>query len=98
MWFDRIYYRRTEIDKERDFNQETIKKPSELGYSDWQTRNGKMVRVIKIDRRYFYTKYMVKIQVFNDMCQEPLCEGPISNETEIMSAEDLPQVINGYKL
>ena len=55
-----------------------------------------MVRVVKIDRRYFYTKYMVKIQVFNDMCQEPHCEGPISDEVEIMSAEDLPQVINVY--
>ncbi|CAB4066316.1 unnamed protein product [Lepeophtheirus salmonis] len=40
----------------------------------------------------FFTTYEVKIQVFNDLCQEPKCEGPISDPVEIYSAEDLPQV------
>ena len=87
-----MYYKRTKIDPDVDFVQETIKKPSELGYSDWQTKNGKMVKVIKIDPRYYFTTYEVKIQVFNQMCEEPRCQGPISDPIEIYSAEDLPQV------
>ena len=48
--------------------------------------------VIRIQRKYFYTTYEVKIQAFNDMCHEPDCHGPISDPTEVFSAEDLPQV------
>ena len=76
--------------------QETIKKPSELGYSDWQIKNGKQVKVIKIDPRYYFTTYEVKVQVFNDMCQEPRCDGPMSDPVSVFSAEDLPQVIQNY--
>ncbi len=32
------------------------------------------------------------MQVFNDECQEPHCEGPVSDKFVIYSAEDLPQV------
>ena len=89
---NRVYYKRTKIDPDVDFVQETIKKPSELGYSDWQTKNGKMVKVIKIDARYYFTTYNVSIQVFNEMCEDPYCAGPRSEQVEITSAEDLPQV------
>ena len=90
--FCRVYYKRTGVDPDVDFVQETIKKPSELGYSDWETKNGKMVKVIKIDPRYYFTTYETKIQVFNEMCEEPRCEGPMSDPVEVYSAEDLPQV------
>ena len=94
--FGRVYYKRTGVDKDVDFVQETIKKPSELGYSDWQIKNGKQVKVIKIDPRYYFTTYEVKVQVFNDMCQEPRCDGPMSEPVSVFSAEDLPQVIQNY--
>ena len=95
--FCRVYYKRTGVDPDVDFVQETIKKPSELGYSDWETKNGKMVKVIKIDPRYYFTTYETKIQVFNEMCEEPWCEGPMSDPVEVYSAEDLPQVrINSH--
>jgi hypothetical protein len=29
--------------------------------------------------------------VFNDLCHEPDCQGPISDPAEVYSAEDLPQ-------
>ena len=88
-----MYYRRLEIDEERDMQQETLKKPSEFGHVDWQMRNGKMVKVIRIASRYYFTKYEVQVQVFNEMCEAHLgCEGPISKRVQIMSAEDLPQV------
>ena len=49
--------------------------------------------VIRIQRKYFFTTYEVKVQVFNDMCEEKSnCEGPISEPETIYSAEDLPQV------
>ena len=32
------------------------------------------------------------MQVFNDMCEEPGCKGPVSDPVEIYSAEDMPQV------
>ena len=48
--------------------------------------------MVRIQRKYFYTKYEVKVQVFNDMCNEPICSGPISEPVTIYSAEDLPQV------
>ena len=48
--------------------------------------------VVRIQRKYFYTQYEVKVQVFNDMCEEPACNGPISQPQIIYSAEDLPQV------
>jgi len=90
----RVYYKRTGIDPDIDFVQETIKKPNEIGYSDWQTneRNGKMIKVIKIDPRYYFTTYDTKIQVFNQMCEEPRCDGPVSDPVSVFSAEDLPQV------
>ena len=90
-----MYYKRTGVDPDIDFVQETIRKPNEIGYSDWQTneRNGKMVKVIKIDPRYYFTTYETKIQVFNQMCEEPRCDGPISDPVTVFSAEDLPQVI-----
>ena len=77
----RIYYRRTGIDAERDFQQKTLKHLGNIG-----------AYVIRIQRKYFYTTYEVKIQAFNDMCHEPDCHGPISDPTEVFSAEDLPQV------
>ena len=43
-------------------------------------------------RKYYYTTYEVKVQVFNDMCEEPGCKGPVSDPVEIYSAEDMPQV------
>ncbi|XP_040571897.1 contactin [Lepeophtheirus salmonis] len=79
--FYRIYYRRTGIDPEWDFQQKTL---TDLGNIN--------IYVINIQRKYFFTTYEVKIQVFNDLCQEPKCEGPISDPVEIYSAEDLPQV------
>ena len=94
----RVYYKRTGVDPDVDFVQETIKKPSELGYSDWETKNGKMVKVIKIDPRYYFTTYETKIQVFNEMCEEPWCKGPMSEPVEVYSAEDLPQVRQNIKL
>ncbi len=48
--------------------------------------------VVMIGRKYYYTTYEVSVQVFNDVCQEPACEGPKSDPVTIYSAEDMPQV------
>ena len=48
--------------------------------------------VIQIKEDYFYTKYEVKIQVFNDLCIHTKCDGPTSDPVFVMSAEDLPAV------
>ena len=48
--------------------------------------------VVRIQRKYFYTQYEVKVQVFNDMCDHMQCSGPTSLPVTIYSAEDLPQV------
>ena len=48
--------------------------------------------VVRIQRKYFYTQYEVKVQVFNDMCEHMECSGPTSLPVTIYSAEDLPQV------
>ena len=48
--------------------------------------------VVRIQRKYFYTQYEVKVQVFNDMCDHLQCSGPTSLPVTIYSAEDLPQV------
>lgn len=77
----RVYYRRTGIDPERDFQQKTLRHLGNIG-----------AYVIRIQRKYFFTTYEVQIQAFNDMCHEPECSGPVSEPTEIFSAEDLPQV------
>ena len=77
----RVYYRRVGIDPERDFQQKTLKSLGNVG-----------LYVVRIQRKYFYTEYEVKVQVFNDLCEEPLCNGPISEPQIIYSAEDLPQV------
>jgi hypothetical protein len=47
---------------------------------------------IRINRKYFWTTYEVKVQVFNIMCEEPDCNGPVSDPVIIYSAEDMPQV------
>ncbi|XP_072402624.1 contactin [Diabrotica undecimpunctata] len=43
--------------------------------------------VVNIDNKYYYTEYIVKVQAFNNEGA-----GPISPETVIYSAEDMPQV------
>ena len=48
--------------------------------------------MVRIQRKYFYTQYEVKVQVFNDMCDHMVCSGPTSLPVTIYSAEDLPQV------
>ena len=53
-----------------------------------------MVKVIKIDPRYYFTTYEVKVQVFNEMCEDPYCSGPMSDPVSVYSAEDLPQVFD----
>jgi hypothetical protein len=77
----RVYYRRVGVDLERDFQQRTLEKLGNIG-----------LYVIRINRKYFWTTYEVKVQVFNDMCEEPDCDGPISDPVIIYSAEDMPQV------
>ena len=77
----RIYYRRVGVDKENDFQQKTLKS---LGNID--------MYVIRVPRSYYYTTYEVKVQVFNEMCREPECQGPVSDTVTVMTAEDLPQV------
>ena len=77
----RIFYRRVGVDKERDFQQKTLKSLGNIA-----------MYVIRVPRQYFYTTYEVKVQVFNDMCREPECSGPISDPVFVMTAEDLPQV------
>jgi len=79
----RVYYRRVGVEKEIDFQQKTLES---LGNTN--------LYVVRIQRKYFYTQYEVKVQVFNDMCkhEHPPCNGPISEPVTIYSAEDLPQV------
>lgn len=77
----RIFYKRAGPDPERYFQQKTLKNVGNNGMS-----------VIRIPREHYYTPYKVKMQVFNDMCEEPTCDGPVSDEYEVLSAEDLPQV------
>ena len=76
----RLYYKRR---GELSFKQ--VKSLRHLGNIDTYT--------IRIDKEYYWTPYIVKIQVFNDKCLDTSgCPGPISEEVEVMSAEDLPQV------
>ena len=82
----RVYYRRTGVDEERDFQQRTLQKLGNVG-----------LYVVGIQRKYFYTTHEVKVQVFNDECTHKMndanqCSGPMSKPQTIMSAEDLPQV------
>lgn len=77
----RVYYRRVGVEEERDFQQKTLKSLGNIG-----------LYVIRIQRKYFFTTYEVKVQVFNDMCEEPDCSGPVSKPVTMYSAEDLPQV------
>ena len=77
----RVYYRRIGVDPDRDFQQKTLKNLGNIG-----------LYVVRINRKYYYTTYEVKVQVFNDMCEEPECQGPVSDPVEIYSAEDMPQV------
>ena len=77
----RVYYRRVGVDAERDFQQQSLEKLGNIG-----------LYVVRIQRRYYFTTHEVKVQVFNDMCKEPECEGPVSDPVIIYSAEDMPQV------
>jgi len=77
----RVYYRRVGVDRERDFQQKTLRTLGNIG-----------MYVIRVPRKYFYTDYEVKVQVFNDLCAEPECVGPVSPVVTLKSAEDLPQV------
>ena len=77
----RVFYRRINFDEDRDFQQKTLK---ELGNID--------TYVIRVPTKYFYTEYEVKVQVFNSMCEEPACSGPVSDTVVVRTAEDLPQV------
>ena len=77
----RVYYRRTGIEPERDFQQKTLKNMP-------ATNN---LYVVRIPRRYYYTQHEVKVQVFNEMCQPP-CDGPISEPVNITSG-----MFNCYK-
>ena len=76
--FDRVYYRRTGLDPERDFQQRTLE--------NMPASNN--LYVVKVDRRYYYTEHEVKVQVFNDMCKEPYCQGPISEPVTIFSGKN----------
>lgn len=78
----RIYYKRTGVDKEIDYQQKTLQSAGNIQFY-----------VIRIQRQYYFTEYEVKIQVFNDMCLHTNnCDGPISEPVTLLSAEDLPQV------
>jgi len=77
----KIFYRRTGVDEERDFQENTLR---HLGNVN--------MYVIRVPREYFFTTYEVKVQVFNDMCHMPQCSGPMSEPETVMTAEDLPQV------
>ena len=47
---------------------------------------------VRINPEDYWTPYIVKIQAFNDKCVDTEgCEGPMSPETEVMSAEDIPR-------
>ena len=76
--FERVYYRRTGLDPERDFQQRTLQ--------NMPASNN--LYVVKVDRRYYYTEHEVKVQVFNDMCKEPYCQGPISEPVTIFSGSN----------
>jgi hypothetical protein len=77
----KIYYRRVGVDEERNFQEKTLK---DLGNID--------MHVIRVPRQYFWTTYEIKVQVFNDMCHLPQCQGPLTDPVTVMTAEDLPQV------
>jgi len=78
----RIYYKREGVDAEIDYQQKTLQN---LGNID--------NTVIRIQRKYYYTNYTVKVQVFNDRCHHTTgCQGPASEPATVLSAEDLPQV------
>ncbi len=77
----KIYYRRVGVDEERNFQEKTLK---DLGNID--------MHVIRVPRQYFWTTYEIKVQVFNDMCHLPQCQGPMTDPVTVMTAEDLPQV------
>jgi len=73
------------------------KKKGEISYKI--TKSSEMRRLgnvnqytVRIDTKDYWTPYLVKIQVFNDKCVDTEgCEGPISEEVEVMSAEDIPR-------
>ncbi len=69
------------MQEERDYQQKTLRHLGNVGFY-----------VVKINKEYYFTTYEVRVQVFNDECREPECEGPISGPVVIYSAEDLPQV------
>ena len=60
----RVYYRRVGVDEERDFQQKTLRSLGNIG-----------LYVVRIHRKYYFTTHEVKVQVFNDACEEPECEG-----------------------
>ena len=79
-----IYYKLFYKQRE-DLSFKQVKSLRHLGNIDTYT--------IRIDKEYYWTPYIVKIQVFNDKCLDTAgCPGPMSEEVEVMSAEDLPQV------
>ena len=48
---------------------------------------------IRIEPKYYWTEFMVQVQVFNDKCIDTEgCVGPMSAVQGVLSAEDLPQV------
>ena len=77
----RVYYRRVGVEEERDFQQKTLKNLGNIG-----------MYVIRVPDNFYYTTYEVKVQVFNSMCEEPDCSGPMSETVVVRTAEDLPQV------
>jgi len=78
----RVYFKREGTNPEIDYQQKTLEK---LGNIDNY--------VIRIQRKFYYTNYTVKVQAFNDRCLHTTgCEGPESDPALVLSAEDLPQV------
>jgi hypothetical protein len=72
----KIYWRRLEIDPERDYQHKVL---SDLGNAG--------LYVIMIPKQYYYTKYGVILQAINSVGA-----GPKSEEAVVYSAEDIPQV------
>ena len=69
----RIYYRRIGVDEERDFQQQTLKQLGTISRGFY---------VVKIQKKYYWTQYEVKVQVFNDLCLDHNCTvAPVSNTT-----------------
>ena len=48
----RVYYRRIGVDPDRDFQQKTLRNLGNVG-----------LYVVRINRKYYYTTYEVKVQV-----------------------------------